>query len=88
MLAKLLHDEKTLDCLIMKDGLEALSADRLRILRAFNEPKYPAQVARELKMQVQTAYYHVRLLEQAGLLKKAGTEEKGGALAKKFEAAE
>ncbi|MFH0922904.1 MAG: hypothetical protein V1811_02485 [Candidatus Micrarchaeota archaeon] len=30
----------------------------------------------------------MRLLEQAGLHKKAGTEEKGGALAKKFEAAE
>jgi len=89
MLAKLLNDEKALDCLIVKEGLEALSPERLRILRALaKEPKYPAQVARELKMQVQTVYYHVRLLLQAGLLTRAGTEERGGALAKKFQAAE
>lgn len=69
-------------------SLSLLSADRMRILQALGEePAYPAAVARRLKMQVQTVYYHMRLLAQAGLVRFVELEEKGGATAKKFTAA-
>lgn len=86
---KLIVDGRAFNSLVLdEDALGVLSADRLKILRQLgNEPKYPAQVARELKMQVQTVYYHVRILSQAGLIKFVSTEEKGGATAKKFSAA-
>ncbi len=89
MLAKLVSDSRALDALVLDEkSLGVLSEDRLKILKALGEsPKYPAQVARELRMQVQTAYYHVRILLQAGLIKFVETEEHGGATAKKFTAA-
>lgn len=61
-----------------------LSEDRLRVLKALSEPKYPAEIARELKMQAQTAYYHIRLLNQAGLVRLVEYEEKKGGIAKKY----
>jgi DNA-binding transcriptional ArsR family regulator len=84
--AQLVSNSRALDAKIV-DGsqLSLLSADRLKILASLGEePKYPAQVARELKMQVQTVYYHVRLLSEAGLIRFVELEEKGGATAKKF----
>ena len=33
-------------------------------------PKYPAEIARTLGVQHQTVYYHIRRLEQAGLISK------------------
>lgn len=84
--AKLVSDGRSLNAAVVGEGsLGVLSKDRLRILRCLcSEPKYPAQVARELKMQVQTVYYHMRLLAEEGLAKFVESEEKGGATAKKF----
>ncbi|MFH0836356.1 MAG: S-layer protein [Candidatus Micrarchaeota archaeon] len=86
MTAKLIDGNKALDAkLVDAKALSVLTEDRLRILRALgNESKYPAEVAKELKMQVQTAYYHFRLLNNAGLIELDEYAAKGGALAKKF----
>ena len=83
---KIIDGEKSLNCVEVKhESLAALSTDRMKILSVLaSEPKYPAQLARELKMQVQTVYYHMRLLERAGLIKIQGMEEKGGAMAKRY----
>src|SRR5271170_2158536 len=35
-------------------------------------PDYPSHIARELKVYHQTVYYHIRKLENAGLVKKIG----------------
>ena len=89
MQAKLVVDARAVDSLVLDEkSLGVLSEDRLKILRSLGEaPKYPAQVARELRMQVQTVYYHVRILQQAGMIRFVETEEHGGATAKKFAAA-
>lgn len=71
--------------LVDERALALLSEDRLRILKALGEePMYPAQLAKELKMQVQTVYYHIRLLLGAGLIRLEEFEEKGGVLAKRY----
>lgn len=70
---------------VAPDALGVLSADRLKILsRLAKEPSYCAAIAKELKMQVQTVYYHFNLLEKAGLVKLLEYEEKSGAMAKKY----
>lgn len=86
MEARLVSEGRALSAAVVgENALGVLSVDRLRILRCLSsESKYPAQVARELKMQVQTVYYHMRLLQEEGLVKFVETEEKGGATAKKF----
>ncbi|MGB9577176.1 MAG: helix-turn-helix domain-containing protein [Candidatus Norongarragalinales archaeon] len=83
---KLVVEDKSVSVKLVEEAaLHNLSADRLRILRALAcEPKYPAQLAKEMGEQVQTLYYHVRLLQRAGLVKLVEYEEKGGALAKKY----
>lgn len=87
--AKLVSEGRGISAAIVGEGaLGVLSKERLKILRCLSsEPKYPAQVARELKMQVQTVYYHMRLLQEEGLAKFVESEERGGATAKKFAAA-
>ncbi len=73
--------------LVQPSSLGALSQDRITILtRLAKEPSYCAAIAKELKMQVQTVYYHVGLLEKAGLVKLIEYEEKSGAMAKKYAA--
>lgn len=86
MNVKLVLDEKALDSKVIEEKtLKVFSEDRLRILEILaKEPKYPAEVAKELKMHLQTAYYHFNLLEKAGVITRGNTEEKRGALAKKF----
>ncbi len=92
--AKLVLGQKALDSVIVpKEALTALSPDRFRILECVGrEAKYPAQVARELRMQVQTVYYHFRILSQAGLLRLEGSareraESLGREKEKRFRAA-
>lgn len=66
-------------------ALAALSKDRLEILRMLSDkPRYPAELARELNMPVQTIYYHIRLLERAHLLEFVDYEERNGGVAKKY----
>ncbi len=84
----LFEEGKAIDCQIVDEKtLSILSVDRLKILKELaREPLYPAQLARLLRMQVQTVYYHMRLLEREGLIELFETQEKGGVIAKKFKA--
>lgn len=45
------------------------------------EPKYPADIAKELKVHEQKVYYHIRNLEKAGVIKVVKKETKQGAVA-------
>lgn len=84
---RLISDEgKSLECRkINTESVGVLSPERIEILkRIAKEPMYPAQIAREMKMQVQAVYYHIKLLEKAGLAGFVEYVEKGGAMAKKF----
>ena len=45
------------------------------------EAKYPADIAKELKVHEQKVYYHVRNLENAGIIKVVKKETRQGALA-------
>jgi len=56
-----------------------------KIFRSFAEkPKYPAQVAKELKLYRQKVYYHTHRLEKAGLIKAAMESEVKGGLARYY----
>ncbi len=62
-----------------------LDPTRWKILKSLAErPKYPAQIAKELRLHEQKIYYHMKQLLSSGLVKVEGKEEKGGALAKYF----
>lgn len=80
------EDNNAIGCAeITSSSVGVLSEDRLKMLELLaKEPLYPAQLAREMHMSVQTVYYHVKLLEDAGLVKFVEYEEKRGAVAKKF----
>jgi DNA-binding transcriptional ArsR family regulator len=85
---RLVRDGKSLD-VKMVGGREfsALSEERLRILSALaKEPHYPAELAKQLGMPAQTAYYHVRSLLKAGLIELVEYQQRQGALAKRFKA--
>jgi len=83
---KLVSEGKAIECSIVKpEGFSALSKERIKILEYLaKSPSYPAEVSRELGMQVQTVYYHMRELQVAGLVKLLNLEEHGGAMAKKY----
>src|SRR3989338_1239553 len=58
----------------------------MKVMRSLAaEPKYPKQIARELRVHEQKVYYHIRQLEKKGFVRLARKEEKGGALAKVYE---
>ena len=87
---KLLSNEgKTLECKeIEGDSMKVLSEERLEILELISkEAMYPAQIARKVRMQVQAVYYHIKLLEKAGLARFVEYEERRGGVAKKFASA-
>lgn len=53
-----------------------------KILKSIaNEAKYPADIAKELKVHEQKVYYHIRNLEKAGIIKVEKKETKQGAVA-------
>lgn len=53
-----------------------------KILKSISEEaKYPADIAKELKVHEQKVYYHIRNMEKAGVIKIARKETKQGALA-------
>ncbi len=59
----------------------------LKILKYLSEnPDYPSNVAKKLKVNEQKVYYHIRKLEKAGFIKISGREEHLGATAKIYEA--
>lgn len=45
------------------------------------EPSYPAEIASELELGKQQAYYHFRKLEEAGLIEEVREEKKSGGVA-------
>ncbi|VVB69895.1 Uncharacterised protein [uncultured archaeon] len=62
-----------------------LSEERIEILKILaKEPMYATQVAKLLKQEAQKIYYHFKILENAGLIKVQGYEEKQGGIAKKY----
>jgi len=83
---KLITEGKSLECReINADSVDVLSKERMEILKMLaTEPMYPAQIARAMDMQVQAVYYHIKLLEKAGLVGFVEYEEQRGAIAKKF----
>ncbi len=84
---KLVNEEnKSIDCIELNPKmLSALSDERFKILELLSQQSmYPAQIARELGVDIQSIYYHIKLLEKAKLIRFLGYEEKGGAAAKKY----
>ncbi len=83
---RLITEGKSLECKeIDADAVDVLSKERMEILGMLStEAMYPAQIARAMNMQVQAVYYHIKLLEKAGLVGFVEYEEKRGAIAKKF----
>ncbi len=62
-----------------------LNDTRWEILQLLAErPRYPAEMAQELGMHEQKVYYHVRKLEEAGMIHMVEKREKGGAVAKYY----
>src|SRR3989344_6174276 len=58
---------------------------RLRILNLLaKQPMYPAELAKELKMHEQKVYYHIKQMNNSGLLDIVEKEEIRGTVAKKF----
>ncbi len=58
---------------------------RARLLKELaHEPMYPLQLSRKLKLHEQNIYYHIRALEQAGLIKKDRTEARAGTIAQYY----
>ena len=80
------ENEEALNCIeIDEDSISAISKDRLRVLQMLSKkPMYAAEIARELGMEEQALYYHIKLLQKAGLVKFTDYEEKHGGVAKKF----
>lgn len=67
--------------------IAALSNERLRILKMLaRQPMYAAEIAREMNMEEQALYYHLKLLQKAGLVKFMDYEERRGGIAKRFAA--
>lgn len=60
----------------------ALSPLAWKILQLLIEPKYPIELAKKLKVHEQKIYYHIKNLEQAGLIKVVKKEMIQGAMAK------
>ncbi len=62
-----------------------LSKERLCIMQLLSvEPRYPAEIAREMEMPLQTVYYHVKLLEKAGFIRFFDYSERNGGVAKRY----
>ncbi len=86
-LMRLLKEESgTIECKeIGQKQLSALSDERIEILKLLSAaPSYPAEIARSMDMPVQTVYYHIRLLEKAGLIDFVEYSERNGGVAKKY----
>lgn len=79
-------EEKVIGCVeVAARDAGVLSAERVRILRLLSEgAAYPAEIARRMGLPVQTIYYHIRLLEKAGLIDFVEYKELNGGMAKKY----
>ena len=81
------HDD-LINCVEVKDReIKTLSSERIEIIRLLSkEPMYPAQIARQMNMEIQAVYYHIEILKKTGLIKFYGYEQKRGGIAKMFTA--
>ena len=71
------------------EGLQALShPTRVAMLEALHEPRSAAAVGRELGQTRQRMTYHLKALEQAGLVERVGTRQNGNFVETLFRAAE
>lgn len=62
-----------------------LNETRWSILTKLAErPRYPAEIADDLGLHEQKVYYHIRKLEEDGIIEVAEREERGGAIAKYY----
>lgn len=67
------------------DQFKALSDDRLKILKYLGRrPAYAIEIAREIGLPPQITYYHIKVLERAGMIEFVDYEEKNGGVAKKY----
>jgi len=65
---------------------QLLNPIRWRILKVLvEEPAYPAEIAKKLKMDEQKVYYHIKQLRKSGVISVARTEEMHGATARYFQ---
>jgi DNA-binding MarR family transcriptional regulator len=66
---------------------QALQPLRWKILtELMSKPQYPKAIANKFKVNEQKIYYHIRKLEELGLIKVERTEEKRGAIANYYTA--
>ena len=62
-----------------------LNKTRWDILKLIAErPRYPAEIAKELKIHEQKVYYHIKQMEQSKIIEVKTRKEIGGALAKYY----
>lgn len=67
---------------ILKAALNPLA---WKILNMTNEqPSYPNEIAKKLKLNEQNVYYHIRKLQKSGLIECVNEEKKQGAICKYF----
>lgn len=77
-------DGKVIGCKEISQ-FKALSNDRLKILRYLGRrPAYAIEIAKEIGLPPQITYYHVKVLERAGMIQFVDYEEKNGGVAKKY----
>ncbi|MBI5228313.1 helix-turn-helix domain-containing protein [Candidatus Micrarchaeota archaeon] len=83
---RLIKDEKSIECIeVTPKKTNALSDERIGILRFLSAaPSYPAEIARKIGIPIQSVYYHIQLLEKAGLIEFSGYSERNGGVAKKY----
>ena len=79
------EDGEAMNCSgIGEKEIAALSKDRLQILKMLSkQPMYAAEIARKLGIDAQALHYHLKLLQNSGLIKFAEYEEHRGGMAKK-----
>ncbi len=83
---RVISENGTLTCMQLNESqISAISGDRLEILKTLaRQPMYAAEMARKLGIDKQALYYHIKILQKAGLIKIGEYEEKYGAMAKKY----
>lgn len=70
---------------IKAEEKQIFSGVALKILKLLADgEKYPKEISRDLRINEQKIYYHMRQLERKGFVRLARKEEKGGALAKLY----
>ena len=84
---KLVNDEG--DAIICKElskkNGNALSKERIEIVKILaTKEHYAAELARMLGIGAQALYYHMKVLQKAGIVTVTEYEEKQGGIAKKF----